>query len=258
MTCKRIPAAHGAAAAAVSVKLVLILFWLTGCGGGTGVPGPSAGVAGGGGATEQAAAAQSAPSPQQAVELLQAGNERFVQGRLAAKDLSAGRRQSLAAGQKPFAVVVCCSDSRVPPELVFDQGLGELFVVRVAGNVIDPVVRGSVEYAVEHLHAPLVVVLGHEDCGAVKAAVEGGEAPGEIGSIIERITPSVREVSGRGLSGARAVGVVTDLNVIAGVEAVLASPVVSHLEHEHKVAVMGAKYRLASGRVEWFERPGAK
>jgi carbonic anhydrase len=119
------------------------------------------------------------------------GNERYVTERYAIIDVGLEKREELAEGQQPFAVIVGCSDSRVPPEIVFDQGLGSLFVVRTAGEVVDDVVLGSVEYAIEHLNVRLVVVLGHEDCGAVQAAVEGGHELGHISVIIEAIEPAV-------------------------------------------------------------------
>src|SRR5688572_28409492 len=100
---------------------------------------------------------------------LMAGNARFVADKPSLEHLGAVRRTTLAKGQNPIAIVLCCSDSRVPPEYVFDQGLGDLFVVRVAGNVADEVALGSIEYAAEHLGTPLLLVLGHEACGAVKA-----------------------------------------------------------------------------------------
>jgi carbonic anhydrase len=173
---------------------------------------------------------------------------------MAAKDLSSARRESLTTGQTPFAVVVCCSDSRVPPELVFDQGLGDVFVVRVAGNVVDPVVLGSVEYAVEHLHVPLVIVLGHEDCGAVRAAMAGGPFPGEIGAVVRQISGCVSEAAARGRSGPQAVGLVTDLNVDASAREIAASSIVAHEMHLGKVQIVGAKYRLQSSLVEWFDQ----
>lgn len=112
---------------------------------------------------------------QKALELLKEGNARFVSGALTPKDHYKEERQKLSEGQHPFAVVLCCSDSRVVPEILFDQQLGDLFVIRNAGNVVDLHVLGSIEYAVEHLGAPLVVVLGHSNCGAVTATCQGGE-----------------------------------------------------------------------------------
>ena len=101
------------------------------------------------------------------------------------------RRKELVEGQHPFAIILCCSDSRVPPEVIFDQGLGDLFIVRTAGNVFDNIALGSIEYAVEHLEVPLLVVLGHGQCGAVTATVEGGHAPGHISNVVEAIQPAV-------------------------------------------------------------------
>src|SRR5438105_3479472 len=121
------------------------------------------------------------PTPAAALDRLKDGNGRFAADKPAARKTDAKRRAELAAGQHPFAVVLTCADSRVAPELVFDAGLGELFVLRVAGNIADPAVVGSIEYAVEHLHTPLIVVLGHESCGAVAAALDGAKLPGDPG-----------------------------------------------------------------------------
>lgn len=129
-----------------------------------------------------------------ALRRLIGGNERYVTENFAIIDVGVERREELAEeGQYPFAVVVSCSDSRVPPEIVFDQGLGDLFVVRTAGEVVDDIALGSVEYAIEHLDVKLIVVLGHEDCGAVKAAVEDSDEPGHIALIIEAIKPAVEK-----------------------------------------------------------------
>jgi carbonic anhydrase len=198
------------------------------------------------------AASSPAASPDAAMALLKQGNSRFVRAATAAADVSPARRQALVAGQQPFAVIVCCSDSRVPPELVFDQGLGALFVVRVAGNVVDPVVLGSIEYGVEHLHCPLVVVLGHQKCGAVQAAVQGGDAPADIQAIVQRIVPSVRRAQSQPSHSPDITEQVADLNVQNSLHAIADSPIVSHLAHEGKVRLVGAKYRLETGQVEWF------
>jgi len=105
---------------------------------------------------------------------------------------SLARRKELVGGQHPFAVILGCADSRVSPELLFDQGLGDLYVIRVAGNIVDDAILGSIEYAIEHLGTKLILVLGHEKCGAVSAAVEGGEATGHLKALIAAIQPSVR------------------------------------------------------------------
>ena len=128
---------------------------------------------------------------------LKEGNERFVAGTPAHPSQSIADRARLAAGQKPTAVVFGCADSRVAAEIIFDQGLGDMFVVRTAGHVIDSAVLGSVEYAVTVLNVPLIAVLGHDSCGAVKAtleALDGGVMPGGyVRDIVERITPSVMQ-----------------------------------------------------------------
>ncbi|MCL6638749.1 MAG: carbonic anhydrase [Firmicutes bacterium] len=189
-------------------------------------------------------------SAAEAKQLLVDGNNRFKSGKPAGRDLSGARREELAAkGQKPFAVIVTCSDSRVPPELIFDQALGDLFVIRVAGNVVDPVALGSVEYAVEHLNTPLVVVMGHEKCGAVKATVDGGEAPGSIGSIVEKIKPSVEKAKSAGAGGNDLYEKAADENIKAVTADIEKSPVVKHLEESGKLTVLGAKYLLGSGEV---------
>jgi carbonic anhydrase len=134
-----------------------------------------------------------------ALKRLLEGNLRFISGHVEhqePRDLRLARRV-LGEGQAPFAVILGCSDSRVSPEIVFDQGLGELFDVRTAGHVVDSMAIGSIEYGVEHLHIELVMVLGHERCGAVTAAVEGGDTHGSIGSVIEAIEPAIEESSGQ-------------------------------------------------------------
>ena len=122
---------------------------------------------------------------------LKEGNRRFLSESLSPKNHYADDRIELSKGQHPFAVVLCCSDSRVVPEIIFDCKLGELFVIRNAGNVVDEDVLGSVEYAVEHLGCPLVVVMGHSCCGAVTATCEGGELPGNIPALAKRIKPAI-------------------------------------------------------------------
>lgn len=126
---------------------------------------------------------------------LKQGNQRFVEGRMMHPDQSPDARQPLSEGQSPFAIVLSCSDSRLPPEIIFDQGLGDLFVVRVAGNVVDPAGMGSIEYAVGHLGTHLIMVLGHQDCGAVSATLaslqQHSEPHGDVGALISAITPAV-------------------------------------------------------------------
>lgn len=187
-------------------------------------------------------------SPNEAKQLLIAGNERFTSGKLLSKDLSSTRRGDLMKnGQHPFAVIVSCSDSRVPPELLFDQALGDLFVVRVAGNVVTPVELGSIEYAVEHLKTPLVVVLGHEECGAVTAAVQGGETHGSIGAIIDKIKPSVDKAKAMGLTGKDLIEMSTDFNMQNALQDISKSPIIKEGRVENQVKIIGIKYDLDEG-----------
>jgi carbonic anhydrase len=134
-------------------------------------------------------------NPDVALKQLQEGNQRFVTGQMQHPGQDAQRRQQLSQHQQPFAVILTCSDSRLPPEVVFDQGLGDLFEVRVAGNIVDAALLGSVEYAVEHLGTPLVVVMGHQSCGAVSATLESiqhhTEPHGNIAALVSAITPAV-------------------------------------------------------------------
>ena len=135
-------------------------------------------------------------SADEALKRLRDGNERYTAEKpTAAQRSTKASRAALAKSQSPYAIILTCSDSRVPPELLFDSGLGELFVIRVAGNIPDPVVLGSIEYAAEHLGTPLVMVLGHERCGAVTATVDAkGKAHGNIGAIVKAIAlPSKRQ-----------------------------------------------------------------
>ncbi len=140
--------------------------------------------------------ASSAISPDEALRRLEAGNERFASGKTEHPAQDAHRRQELISGQSPFAIVLGCSDSRVPPEIVFDQGLGEIFDVRVAGNVLDPATLASLEYAVDHLGSRLILILGHEKCGAVQAALslsKGASAGSpDLDSLVHSIQLNVR------------------------------------------------------------------
>src|SRR5512135_1757612 len=131
-------------------------------------------------------------TPDQALTQLLRGNERFVAGWPDHPNQSALRRREVSdSGQQPFAIILACADSRVPPEIIFDQGLGDVFVIRVAGNVLDDIILGTIEYAVEHMHTPLVMVLGHDKCGAVTAAVQGVEVRNHIQALAEALRPAV-------------------------------------------------------------------
>lgn len=190
---------------------------------------------------------------------LKAGNARYVAGKELTPALDAARRQELAKGQHPFAIVLSCSDSRVPPELLFNQGLGDLFVVRVAGNVADKVELGSLEYAAEHLQAPLVMVLGHKKCGAVQATADGAKAEGNLGAVVRQIAPAVAVARKAGKSGDELVAAAVTENVqeVAG-NLSARSPVLRRLIASGKLKVAAGVYDLATGEVEFVDaRPAA-
>ena len=199
--------------------------------------------------------AEKIKTPEDALQLLIEGNKRFVANAVLNDDLSNAKRKLLKdKGQNPFAVIVTCSDSRVPPELLFDQGLGDLFVIRVAGNVIDSVGMGSIQYAAEHLETPLIVVLGHEKCGAVHATIAGGEFPGSIPSITARILPSINNVKLAYGDVENLEEMVIDANAQASVNTLNTDAMLKHLIELGKLNVIGATYYLENGLVVWHER----
>lgn len=186
--------------------------------------------------------------PAQALSKLLEGNARYVSGKSLGPNRSVARRTAVSKGQRPFAIIVTCSDSRVPPELLFDQGIGDLFVIRTAGNVIDDIALGSIEYAVEHLGANLIVVLGHKSCGAVTAAVAGGTAPGHVGSIIAKIAPAVEKA--RAKQGGDLVDNAIRANIKEVGQTVRGSePILRVMMDDGAVRVVGAYYDLESGVV---------
>ena len=137
----------------------------------------------------------SIPSHAEVLNLLLDGNKRYTSGEMTYPRQSARERQALTEGQSPIAVIVGCADSRVPPNIIFDQGLGDLFVIRVAGNIADDAILGTIEYAIHALKTPLVMVLGHAHCGAVKATLSGAELPGHLPSLAKAIQPAVDSVN---------------------------------------------------------------
>jgi carbonic anhydrase len=193
-----------------------------------------------------------ATTAEEALKELKAGNERFVKGNSMHHNQSMKRVKEVVAGQKPEAIILGCADSRVPPEVIFDEGIGDLFVVRVAGNVAEPATTGSVEYAAEHLHVPLVVVLGHHKCGAVKATAEAhGPAEGNIGEIVKELQPAVAAAKANpGKRGLVDDAVHENARLVAG-QLVSESKVLEHLVHEGKVKIVTAIYDLDTGKVEW-------
>jgi carbonic anhydrase len=190
-------------------------------------------------------------APAEAVSKLKEGNGRYTSGNLEHPGQTTERRAELAKDQHPFAVILSCSDSRVPPEIVFDQGLGDLFVVRVAGNVIDDHGLGSIEYAVDHLGTRLIVVLGHQSCGAVKAAKETvaakGKAPGHIQSLVTAIKPVVEATAKDDLE------TTVKANVKHVVQALRSStPILKAKVDSGEVQVIGGYYSLDTGAVTFL------
>lgn len=197
---------------------------------------------------------------QQALERMREGNARFVTNVRSVETITTQqKRYSLVAGQNPFAVILSCSDSRVPSELVFDCGLGDLFVVRVAGNVVAPSIVGSVEFAVESLGTTLVVVMGHTQCGAIKATVDSLAAGGHglstnLRDLVSRISPAVANLLNTGLSRDELLISAERANVRASV---------NQLRHSTRtfedriadgtLAIIGAEYALETGQVDFFD-----
>jgi carbonic anhydrase len=210
------------------------------------------------GATAGAAATPSEPAvtnPDEAIARLQAGAARFSAGTVSRPDQSLTYRATLAKGQHPFACILSCVDSRVPPELVFDQGLGDLFVTRTAGQVVDHAVLGSIQYGVAELKIPLVVVLGHEKCGAVKATVEAVEKKSaamgnDIDALVAAIKPAVLKAEESKPAD------LLDASVRENVKEIVASvgkkPVLSTAVAGGKLKIVGARYDLDTGSVEFL------
>jgi carbonic anhydrase len=188
-------------------------------------------------------------------QVLEAGNERYVRGEPHHLHQGLERRSLVAEGQHPRAVIIGCSDSRVPPEIVFDQGLGDLFVVRSAGGVLGDAATGSIEYAVEHLQAPLVVVLGHERCGAVSAVVESPDLPGHLAAFVPTIAPVLAEARQAG-------GDVVDRAVRLTARRIAddlrtCPPFLAEAVQAGHLEVVAACYDLDTGAVEWLDAPAA-
>jgi carbonic anhydrase len=193
-----------------------------------------------------------AVSADSALARLKSGNQRFVKGRPRARHLIS-ERKALAEGQAPYAIILCCSDSRVAPEIIFDESLGKLFVVRVAGNVADPVDLGSIEYAAQHLHAKLLLVIGHESCGAVKATLDGGQVPPNIDAIVDRITPAVNKARNRQGDTKSILNAAIEENVRQQMNnALQQSAVLRQLVDQHELRITGGVYNLHTGKVAYL------
>lgn len=192
--------------------------------------------------------------PAAALQLLTAGNAAFAEGRPRSPDLSQARVAELSSGQKPYAVIVGCADSRTPPEHIFSAGLGDLFVVRCAGNVVDEAALASVEYAVAHLNCRLVVVMGHTSCGAVKAAIADAKDTPAVAGLVAHIKPAVAEARKDGEKGLadRAVRA----NALLQREQLRESQLLAGMERSGEVKLTVASYDLADGGVDWIDLDG--
>lgn len=185
-------------------------------------------------------------SAETALAKLKEGNARFSSGQVSEGKPTAAKRLETAQTQHPFAIVLGCADSRTSPEIVFDQNIGDLFVVRTAGNLVDDHALGSIEYGVEHLGVRLIVVLGHERCGAVKAALASDTAPGHVQSLVRDIQPAVKAAKEKK-------GDITDLTVAENAR-IMADKIRSdaHLgELTEDVRILSGVYDLDTGKVEW-------
>jgi carbonic anhydrase len=191
----------------------------------------------------------------QALARLVAGNERFVRGK--ARFPTAGKEvlAALMKGQRPYATILGCSDSRVPPELLFDAGFGELFIIRVAGNIISAEVLGTLQYAAVHLRTPLFVVLGHQGCGAVQAALatmlHGARERKRIAALLGSIIPGLRDIRASGSAAARLEAAV-EANVRWSMHQLLETPEARSRQAEGTMKLVGAIYELATGRVRFL------
>jgi carbonic anhydrase len=208
-------------------------------------------------------------SADEALQMLMDGNKHFVENKLTNTSRSdTAARSALTKSQKPFAIILSCSDSRVPPEIIFDKGLGEIFVIRVAGNIPDPVVLGSIEYAAEHLGTPLIMVLGHERCGAVTATVAAkGKSSGSknLDAIVKSVATSVKAASkdcdackGDEKCAENKTSEFVECLIDANAKHVAASltkesKILSHLAAEKKIKIVAAKYDLDDGLVRLYK-----
>lgn len=180
---------------------------------------------------------------------LKQGNERFVKLHMKHPDEYKARRKELIKGQNPFVAILSCSDSRVPTEIIFDQGLGDIFSIRNAGNVLDEHIMGSIEYAVEHLGVNLVVVMGHESCGAVKAAMKADKESEAIESLVESIEPAVEQCK---KENEYTYDNVIKTHVLLDIEDILKDKELCEYMQKHNVKIVPAYYSISTGKVEFL------
>ncbi|MBK9577464.1 MAG: carbonic anhydrase [Fibrobacterota bacterium] len=202
--------------------------------------------------TAHATHASAGVTPDEALTRLLEGNKRFIANRMFHPNEGMEQRAKLATGQWPFAAVLGCADSRVPPEIVFDHGLGDIFTVRVAGNIVEDAGSGSMEYAIEHLGVPLIVVLGHERCGAIKATIEAletqGEVPGHIGELVKKLKPAVDGTKSQ--PGDKVDNAVRENAKRMAAELANMDPILREKVKEGKLKVVAMRYDLDTGSVE--------
>lgn len=197
-----------------------------------------------------------APTAADSLTKLKAGNARFVASPQEALPIDAARRTVLTKGQTPFATILSCADSRVPPEVIFHTGLGDLFVIRAAGNITDKAILASAEYAAEHLNVPLVVVMGHESCGAVKAAVEtpvGTSLGPNLDYLIKAIRPSVVATASKPEAERMKAAILENVEETLN-DMIAASAILRELSAKGHVSFVGAYYELGTGKV-YFSEP---
>ena len=199
--------------------------------------------------TRAVIAAVSAPTMSAAdgLKLLLEGNQRFINGKPEHPNQSIARRTEVAKGQHPFAAVLACSDSRTSPEIIFDRGLGDIFVARVAGNVADQVVIDSLDYSVKHLGVRVVMILGHNRCGAVTAAVQGHEEEGDVGPMLSELRPAVE--ASKGMPGNPVENAVRE-NVKFVVKKLADSPELAAMVKSGELKIVGGVYDLDTGKIE--------
>lgn len=187
---------------------------------------------------------------------LEQGNQRFMAGKAEHPRIDILRRVETATqGQKPFATILTCSDSRVPPEYIFDQGVGDIFVIRVAGNIAGTSEAATIEYGTEHLGTPLLVVMGHKSCGAVSATVQKAEVHGSLPKLVERIVPAVEAARAKqpNATGTDLLNAAIKANVMQSIADLLhGSDIVRHLVSEAKLTIVGAVYDIETGKVDWL------
>ncbi|CAD5939128.1 carbonic anhydrase [Planktothrix agardhii] len=190
----------------------------------------------------QPAVAQNNITPEEALKQLLEGNQRFIENKRKSPNQTLTRVQEVAQGQAPFAAILSCADSRVPSEIIFDRGFGDLFVVRNAGNIATPEEIGSLEFGTLVLGAKVLMVIGHQSCGAVKATIAGNAVPGQIASILDAIKPAIKPNQTLEES--------TIANVKLGISRLQASPVISQLIKDGKLKIAGGYYNLETGMIK--------